>query len=111
MGFFEAGNFYPDFILWLVEGENQRIKFVDPKGIRNLGPNDPKMQFYQTIKEIEQRLGDGTVRLESWIVSVTPFYLIGGFWGMDKPQLRERHVVFQEEDKDTYIRTILETDS
>ena len=42
VGFFEAGNFHPDFILWLLEEGQQRVVFVDPKGIRNLGPSDPK---------------------------------------------------------------------
>ena len=72
VGFFEAGNFHPDFILWLLTGGQQQVIFVDPKGIRNLGSSDPKIQFYETIKEIEQRLGDPTVRLQSFIVSNTP---------------------------------------
>jgi hypothetical protein len=42
VGFFEAGNFHPDFILWLIVGDRQYIAFIDPKGIRNLGFNDPK---------------------------------------------------------------------
>ena len=50
VGFFEAGNFHPDFILWLIEGGQQQVIFVDPKGIRNLGPNDPKIMFCETIK-------------------------------------------------------------
>ena len=37
---------------------SSKSSFVDPKGIRNLGPEDPKIRFYETIKEIEQRLGD-----------------------------------------------------
>ena len=53
VGFFEAGNFHPDFILWLLVAGRQHVVFVDPKGIRNLGPTDPKIQFYETIKEIE----------------------------------------------------------
>lgn len=72
VGFFEAGNFHPDFILWLLASGQQHVIFVDPKGIRNLGPTDPKIQFHETIKEIEQRLGDATVRLQSFIVSNTP---------------------------------------
>jgi hypothetical protein len=55
VGFFEAGNFYPDFILWLVDGSHQHIVFIDPKGIRNLEADDPKIQFHQTIKDIEHR--------------------------------------------------------
>ena len=30
LGFFEGGNFYPDFILWLLDGSRQGIVFVDP---------------------------------------------------------------------------------
>ena len=36
VGFFEAGNFHPDFILWLLTAGQQEVIFVDPKGIRNL---------------------------------------------------------------------------
>ena len=57
IGFFEADNFHPDFILWLLADGQQQMMFVDPKGIRHLGPNDPKIQFFETIKEIEDRLG------------------------------------------------------
>jgi len=50
IGFFEAGNFYPDFILWLLVDEKQYINFIDPKGLLNLkGPDDPKITFYKTI--------------------------------------------------------------
>ena len=42
IGFFEAGNFHPDFILWLLAGDRQHVTFVDPKGIRNVGVDDPK---------------------------------------------------------------------
>src|SRR5512133_416360 len=37
VGFFEASNFHPDFILWLLTRSQQHVIFVDPKGIRNLG--------------------------------------------------------------------------
>lgn len=84
MGFFEAGNFHPDFIIWLLVGSQQHVIFVDPKGIRNLGPTDPKIQFHQTIKEIEQRLGDTNVRLQSFIVSNTPSHTMKMLWRMDK---------------------------
>ncbi|HRF40643.1 MAG TPA: hypothetical protein PK198_17745, partial [Saprospiraceae bacterium] len=36
VGFFDAGNFYPDFILWLIEGERQYVAFIDPKGLRQV---------------------------------------------------------------------------
>ena len=107
VGFFEAGNFHPDFILWLLAAGQQRVTFVDPKGIRNLGLSDPKIQFYETIKEIEQRLGDPDVRLQSFIVSNTPSATMRRQWGMEKKEMQKRHVLFQNEDKDTYIGAML----
>jgi hypothetical protein len=108
VGFFEAGNFYPDFILWLLVGGKQHVVFVDPKGIRNIGASDPKVQFHQTIKEIESRLDDPGVKLHSFIVSNTPSHTMRLLWGMDKTAMNARHIVFQEEDRDTYIQWILE---
>ena len=84
VGFFEAGNFHPDFILWFLAGGQQHVIFVDPKGIRNLGRDDLKIQFHETIKEIEQRLGDPAVRLQSFIVSNTPSATMRRQWGMEK---------------------------
>ena len=107
VGFFEADNFHPDFILWLLTGGQQRIIFVDPKGIRNLESNHPKIQFYETIKKIERRLGDPAVRLHSFIVSNTPSATMRRMWRMEKNEMQKRHVLFQEEDKDSYVGTML----
>jgi len=109
VGFFEAGNFHPDFILWLLVGGKQHVIFIDPKGIRNLGLTDPKIQFYQTIKEIETRLGDANVRLQSFIISNTPSHTMRMLWSIDKPAMAARQILFQEEDKDSYVRSMLES--
>lgn len=109
IGFFEAGNFYPDFIVWLLVGDKQYVTFVDPKGIRNLeGPNDPKIRFHMAIKEIEKRLGDPNVVLNSFIISNTPFHEIR-WWtkGQPKETLEASHVLFQKDDKKTYIKSML----
>ena len=107
VGFFEAGNFHPDFILWLLSGGQQQVIFVDPKGIRNLPRNDLKIQFYEKIKEIEQRLGDPAVRLQSFIVSNTPSATMRKMWGMEKSEMQRRNILFQEEDRDSYIGKML----
>lgn len=109
IGFFEAGNFYPDFIVWLVDQNTQRIAFVDPKGIRNLeGPNDPKIRFCETIKEIQKDLKDPHVILSSFIIANTPYQQVG-WWnsGMLKSELENHHVLFQHDDKKTYIKKLL----
>jgi len=108
IGFFEAGNFYPDFILWLVIGEQQRIVFIDPKGIRNLdGLDDPKIKFYQTIKQLETRLNDPYVKLNSFIISNTPYSSVS-WWGRSKEEFESRNVLFQMEDKENYIKKMFD---
>jgi len=114
IGFFEAGNFYPDFIIWLVIGGKQYVSFVDPKGIRNLdGVNDPKISFHQIIKALESRLADPAVILNSFIIANTKFeqvdhWLTPGIGQrMTKADFEARNVLFQNEDKATYIGKML----
>lgn len=109
IGFFEAGNFYPDFILWLVDGKRQHITFVDPKGIRNLqGPDDPKIRFYRTIKDLEARLGDTSIVLDSFILSNTPYQQVS-WWdgGMTLAGFESRHVLFTKPDRNNYISKMI----
>ena len=111
IGFFEAGNFYPDFILWLLAGGRQYISFIDPKGLRNLrGADDPKISFHKTIKTVEEdlRAQDPAVTLNSFIISNTRLTEVS-WWdgGMTKEQFEQRHVLFQQEDRATYIGKML----
>ncbi len=103
VGFFEAGNFHPDFILWLIMGGRQFIAFIDPKGIRNLGFNDPKIQFSETIKDIERRLAEPSVTLSSFIISNTPSHVMRLLWAVEKTAMDSRNILFQDEDKATYV--------
>lgn len=110
IGFFEAGNFYPDFILWLVVGEKQFVSFVDPKGLRNLtgGINNPKVQFFRTVKQIEKPDLDPNIVLNAFIVTSTRFSDPGWWTGnLTKEQFEARHIFFQVDDKETYIEKVL----
>ena len=107
VGFFEAGNFHQDFIVWQATDRQQHITFVDPKGIRHVGRKDPKISFYQTVKEIEKRLGHPGVVLDSYIVSNTSSYEMEKQWDISKSEILQRHILFQYEDKDTFIHTLL----
>jgi len=109
IGFFEAGNFYPDFILWLLADGKQYVNFIDPKGLRNLeGPNDPKIRFHLTIKDLERELKDQTVILNSFIVSSTRVPEVA-WWddGMTQDEFEARNVLFQRGDRDTYIEKLM----
>lgn len=110
IGFFvDTNNFYPDFILWVVEGKKQHIAFVDPKGIRNSkGLSDPKIQFHKLIKEkIEPQVISENINLSSFIVSNTAYFSL--HWKEELPieQFHENNVYFQHEDKETYITRII----
>jgi len=91
-----------------IEGGKQRVIFVDPKGIRNLGKDDPKIQFHDTIKDIEHRLGDATMSLSSFIVSNTPSHTMQLHWSIGKADMRSRNILFQDEDKGSYVKSMLE---
>lgn len=75
VGFFEEGNFYPDFIMWVIDDNKEYITFIDPKGMRNIGLNSNKVKLHKTIKEYENLLNINNtgkpVILNSFILSVT----------------------------------------
>lgn len=105
LGFFTEGNFYPDFIMWIKKDEKQYISFIDPKGLVNLNTkDDPKINLSIKIKEIEEKLNDEDVILNSFIVSVTPYGVIK--WVQDtleQLELEDKNVLFQQDDKNGYV--------
>lgn len=109
IGFFELGNFFPDFILWLIHNQKQFISFIDPKGLGRIrGFDDPKIRFGQSIKAIEQRLGNPAVILNAFIVSNTRRADVK-WWSqgaMPEQDFNNHHVLFQKDDKDTYIEAL-----
>ena len=109
MGFFVAGNFYPDYILWIDTPEKQYITFVDPKGLLRIMPDDPKIEFYKTIKDLEKQLaptaGDKQIVLNSFIMSATKSADLHEWWHWDKTT-REAHNVYTLDDDQCVISMI-----
>ncbi|MDP2830388.1 MAG: hypothetical protein Q8O37_17515 [Sulfuricellaceae bacterium] len=107
VGFFEAGAFYPDFIVWVLRGGKQYVAFVEPHGLRNETPHTPKLKFYATIKEIEARVNQGRadpILLDSFIVSPTRMHELK--WGDGWQTLDEfgkRHVLMMKDEPDGYV--------
>ena len=46
--------------------------------------------------------------MQSFIVSNTPSATMRRQWGMEKSEMQRRHVLFQEEGKDSYVGTLLD---
>jgi len=111
ISFFAEGGFYPDFVLWLIEGDQQLIYFLDPHGLRHSRAfKDPKIQFHKEIKRLEkERFKDPKVTLESWIISPTRLSAIEHWSDKKNPQdFLDNHVVFMYDDEETYISKIFE---
>jgi len=117
VGFFIKSGFYPDFIMWVKKGNFQKIIFIDPKGIRNLGNfNDEKIQFCKSyIKEIEKKVRkelekekkDLNIELYSFIISVSKYDELKTFFGNGMHTEEEflLHNILFQEDKE-YIQKI-----
>ncbi len=96
VGFFEASNFHPDFILWLLKGDKQYITFIEPHSLLHEGPASEKVKFHERIKDVEKRLMDKTVILNSFILSRTEYPKLE--WDKTKKDLEDMHVLFMKDE-------------
>ena len=109
LGFALAGNFYPDYLLWLVDEETgqQCLNFIDPKGIRQMNLTDPKLGLYKEVKVLQDKLGDPMLTLNAFILSGTAF---GDLLNVTckQQELEERNVLFMDEGGPAYLKKMFE---
>ena len=116
MGFFEAGNFYPDYVLWIDTPEVQYVSFIDPKGLIRVRSDDPKVQFYKRIKDLEARLQptspDKRIILNSFIMSGTKSAELRQWWNMTRLEREDKNVLCLDNDDciDVMFKKILGND-
>ena len=112
LGFALAGNFYPDFLLWLVDDATgkQWLTFVDPKGLRNLDLSHPKLALYKEVKQLEATLGkqanpgEQPLILNAFIVSPTQYSdLLNVGDTVKKDDLEKRNVLFMADGANSYL--------
>jgi hypothetical protein len=114
ISFFTEAGFRPDFILWLLTEDQpvkQRIAFLDPKGLRNFTDNfnNPKVQFFRRIKDLQTLLKRDEIRLESFLISQTFRHDLR--WPSpadpkkqaDESAYRSHHILCAKDDPATYI--------
>lgn len=115
LGFALAGNFYPDFLLWLVDDASgkQWLTFVDPKGLRNLDLSHPKLGLYKEVKTLEATLagqskaGEPPLVLNAFVLSPTKFAdLLNVGDPTKKADLEGRHVLFMEDGGSAYLKKL-----
>jgi len=78
VGLVSNGNrFFPDFIMWLQNGETQHIVFLEPHGMVREGEplEDHRVKFYEGSDsyeaELSERTGKNNVALHSYVISQT----------------------------------------
>ena len=111
VGFYATSGFYPDFILWIKEGDAQRIVFIEPHGMlhENAYVHDDKAQLHERLPGLAAKMDRPNVSLDSFIISATPYADLykrydNGEWTID--QFAEKHILFPEQDGDYMARII-----
>lgn len=103
IGFTQAGNFYPDFLLWLKDKTNGKdyLSFIDPKGLRNVPFESPKLNFATEVKKLEAVINSGQAQkliLNSIILSDTPYSELADLFATHtKEDYEAKHVFFLDE--------------
>ena len=118
IGFFENEGFYPDFILWIKEGNKQRIIFIEPHGMRQEKTywTSDKTQLHDRLSELSiawgKKAGLKNVALDSFIISATPYDELCDYYGdgkWTKEQFAEKHILFFERrERFDYITKLLD---
>ncbi len=103
IGFFDKSGFFPDFILWIVNSNSQRIIFVEPHGMMHDEPyeSNDKAKLYELLPELSRKINDRTkpdnIYLDSFIISVTPYSILqqnAGYHNWDLQTFSEKHILF-----------------
>jgi hypothetical protein len=105
VGFFSGKGFYPDFILWILGGNRQRIVFVEPHGMLHATAyrHDEKARLHENLpalaQDIGQRSGRNDIDLDAFIVSATAYddlyqHYDDGQWNRGK--FADKHILFLE---------------
>ncbi|MCX7723991.1 MAG: hypothetical protein N2042_01940 [Thermodesulfovibrio sp.] len=100
VGFFNLSGFYPDFIMWVKNEKMQNIVFIDPKGLEHTkGLDDEKVKLKDDIKELEKSLGNENIKLDSFIISKTPYekLIAGNINPPSKEDYIDHHVLFLDD--------------
>lgn len=111
VGFFEEGNFYPDFIMWLICDDKEYITFIDPKGLIHTSIDGEKVNLYKNIKKYQDILNKNNsnkeIILNSFILSVTPKEKLESMY--KEINFEEKNILFIDKNKDNtdIIETII----
>jgi hypothetical protein len=115
LGFFQAANFYPDFLLWVQDGQRQHLVFVDPKGLHHIDLLDPKVRFathdIPRLQSIIDKHEASKLTLHAYILTDTPFADLG--WStrddqlMSKSEVEALNIIFVSRDGNEHVKQLI----
>jgi len=118
VGFFENEGFYPDFILWIKEGIQQRVIFVDPHGMLHEKAYElsDKTTLHERLSELSEswaiKTGLNNVSLDSYIISATPYEKLRYYYGdgsWSRSDFACKHILFPDPPLDVdYLKPLFE---
>ena len=101
VGFYQNEGFYPNFILWIIEDQKQRIVFIEPHGMEHEAINNynDKILLYERLRTLsaKQRFQDKSVHMDSYIISTTDLSTLRGKYpDKKKRDFDELHILFRD---------------
>ena len=105
IGFAQAGNFYPDFLLWINDKNTGKeyLAFIDPKGLRNVPFESPKLNFAKEVKNLQKTINANSntnLILNSVVLSDTPYCELATlFSDHSKEEYAAKNIFFLDEGK------------
>jgi len=118
VGFFENEGFYPDFILWIKEGVQQRVIFVEPHGMLHEKAYElsDKTTLHERLCELSKSWAKKTdlknLSLDSYIISATPYEKLRLYYGdgtWSRNDFISKHILFPEPPKAIdYLKPLFE---
>ena len=112
VGFYENEGFYPDFILWILDGVKQRIVFIEPHGMvhEDINEDNDKLTLFKRLRDISyERFRFEHVQIDAFVISRTNLSdLIGRYPDEDRDSFAEKwHILFRRDDP-TYLDPIFQ---
>ncbi len=98
LGFALAGNFYPDFLLWLVDNQTgkQWLSLIDPKGIRNMDLDNAKFGLHDELQKLARELRIETPILSAFILSITKQADLLNVGHLTTQDFADKHILFMD---------------
>jgi hypothetical protein len=117
VGFFENEGFYPDFILWIKQENQQRVIFIEPHGMLHEKAYElsDKTTLHERLSELSEswaiKTGLNNVSLDSYIISATPYEKLRLYYGdgsWSRSDFASKHILFPDPSPDVdYLKPLL----